>query len=384
MVRKSNNKSKTTVIPPAPPTPQARAPAPAAPQPTEHNRMGFGPFPGPPHVEDLLTADKLHELAQEWFWEPYVPRGALVGLTGGSGAGKSIFCARLIGLVTTGVPLTGNQTRPAGRCIIYSREQDPDRDTRPQLLAAGVDMGRCYLGDVLSTRNAAQVPHIPDRIDRLDQLIQRTKASLVVFDPITSYLSPGISKIDEQHVRSVQESLSVLAIKRDCTIVTILHHKKGKETNPLHKVSGNPAWTAVPRFILQLGTDPRDPTKRLLAVAKGSGGGNAPSRRYEIRGPRGGGVWTLGEPVEISAEEMGGVADDPDERTARGDAVELLKQLLESEEVPYGEVISAGKDLGISPTTMRRAKRDQGIASIHGSRGGKRCLLWKKPDSWPQ
>jgi archaellum biogenesis ATPase FlaH len=380
--RKKKALAESVMSPPPQPPPAARAPDPPRPAPPPSSRIGFAPAV-PDKAPKLMTADQLHEAEQEWLMPGYIPRGRIFLVGGGSGTGKSMMLASLVSAVTRGMCLNSEGRFAPGRAILYSREEDAELDMRPRLIAAGAQMNRVHLGDMLEGRRRTSPALLPDRLDRLEQLIRDLGASLVVLDPITSYLCPGVNKTVEQHVRNVLEPLMDVAANYCCTIAYTCHQKKGKESDPLHKIGGCTAWTDVPRFVMLLSADPKNPGNRVLCMSKTSGDALPPAMRFTIQGQPGRGVFHWGLPCDLTADDLIQNREDPEERDARGEAKMHLKEVLNDADCPANKIIADLRSCGISEKTTRRAKKDLGVTHHHEGTAGNRHMVWRKPENWP-
>jgi putative DNA primase/helicase len=360
--------------------PTARAPD--ARQAAPNGRIGFA-SPAPEPAESILWGSELEERTQEWLIPMRIPRARIVLIAGMTGSGKSLLLAALAASITRGRALVGSESWAPGRALIYSREEDPDLDIRPRLVGADADVSRVGLGDSTHARRTASLPMLPDKLSRLEHLITSHRISFVGMDPITSYLSEGISKGVEQHVREVLEPLITLARARDCTIAYTCHTKKGQESEAIHRIAGATTWADVPRHVVMMGRDPHDPAKRVMVAMKSQGCGPVPALEYVIEyGPTGIRMRFSAE-MDVDADDLVGERDDKETQTTRQEARLLLRSLLEEGELPVSEVIAAGRAIDASGRTMRRAKRELGITHHIVTVAGARKIIWRKPENWP-
>jgi RecA/RadA recombinase len=99
-----------------------------------------------------LQATKASDMAMtatRWLWEDehgcWTPMGALIGLGGREGVGKSTVCAHLAAQATRGV-LSGDFYGTPKGAVIVSTEDDWSATIKPRLVAAGADLDRSYGG----------------------------------------------------------------------------------------------------------------------------------------------------------------------------------------------------------------------------------------------
>src|SRR5260370_35000324 len=98
--------------------------------------------------------------------------------------------------------------------------------------------------------------------------IKRTKAILVVIDPLTALLGRNIDSSRDQDVREVFTPLAQLAERIGCAILLIRHLNKGSSDNILYRGAGSIGIIAAARTGLLVAHDPNDDQKRVFATIK--------------------------------------------------------------------------------------------------------------------
>lgn len=332
----------------------------------------------------LLTADKLVERPLEWLVPGLIPRGRLVLIAGEREAGKSTLFAALVAQVTAGAQLIPSEAAPLGRVLLFSAEEDLETETLGRLRSACACLNRVHLGDRSPGGGPMTPMHLPDRHSQLRDLIRQVRAHLLVMDPITAYLSPGIDLNSESHVRSVLKPMRDLAEQEGCTICYTCHLRKGRGGSAADWVLGSGAWTNVPRFVLSMGRDPHDERRRVIAWTKCSVAKRPPSMRYEIVDHEGHGVLRITEQSTCTAEEIGMHMEGPWERDAIGEAMAFLKLALSEEKRLSDELFIQAQKSGISVRTLRRAKLRLGITASYEMSAGVCRWHWERPKEWPE
>ena len=106
----------------------------------------------------------------EWLERPLWQRSAFQLLAGPKGAGKGTYLASLAARVSA-----------RGRVLFVSSEDSASIDLKPRLVAAGADMGNCFLVD--------GTVRLPEEIDRLRELAEDAGGvELLVIDPIANHI----------------------------------------------------------------------------------------------------------------------------------------------------------------------------------------------------
>ena len=200
-------------------------------------------------TESLVAADKVPMKAVEWLWEPYIPRGMLTLVAGVPGQGKSLFTCWLAA-----------QISKRSRVIMSSSEDDYSVIVRPRLEAAGANMKRISF--------MSPPPLLPRDTDKLLALIDKTRAALVILDPLQDHLEMSIFSPKTTHVLA---PLSKDIGSRNVAVLAVSHTIKSmpKGAHPLYAVGGAAGGVArVMRVVHLFGPHPDDTSLRVLAVAK--------------------------------------------------------------------------------------------------------------------
>src|SRR5205085_11263630 len=105
-------------------------------------------------------------------------------------------------------------------------------------------------------------------LERLEVAIKRTKAVLVILDPLTAILGHNIDASRDQDVREVFTPLAQMAERTNCAILIIRHLSKGASENLLYRGAGSIGIIAAARTGLIVVQNPFDAHQRLLATTK--------------------------------------------------------------------------------------------------------------------
>lgn len=333
-----------------------------------------------------LIAGRATAAQLQWLLPGLIPRGRLTLIVGEAAVGKSTLYAALIAAHTTGtadVTWAGASVRAAGQAVLYSPEGADSEEGLGRLRAAGADLQRVALGDVPGERYRDARLVLPDRLEIVASQWAAHRVSLVVIDPIASYLGPETSLIDSGAVRAMLEGLSSLAEQRDVTILGTAHYRKMRGGGPLDWIAGAAAWSQVPRHIVALGRSPHDPRVRVIAAAKQSTCCSTCAYSFSLEDRDGYGAWRLGRRLDLTAADLGRAPDEAHERDARADAEQLLREALATEEVRAKAIVTRAREEGLGERTLRAAKARLGVTSHHAGTVGDRHRVWRRPEVWP-
>ena len=197
--------------------------------------------------------------AQEWLWRGYLPKGKVIIFCGPPGVGKSSAAYDLAARVSMGSEfpcLAGDRasTAPIGDVLIFTTENSPEQSLKPRLVAAGADLNRIHYVDgvVLRKADGENVETAFDLARYLTmlsaQLEQNREISLVVFDPIGSFLG-GKDSNSMDDMRAVLDPLARVADEFGVTMIAIMHFNKRSEGDIYARLGGSSAFGQVSRCI---------------------------------------------------------------------------------------------------------------------------------------
>jgi putative DNA primase/helicase len=325
----------------------------------------------------------------DWLWSNHLACGKLTLLSGPSELGKSSIAIDWVARLTNGSEWPDGDSAPLGSAVIISSEDAIDDTIVPRLAAAGADLQRVHLLAFAKTDGVTRTFSLQADLDRLGAKINAIgDVSLVVIDPITSYMG---TKIDSHHtvdVRAVLEPLQKFAERFDVAVLMISHPPKAGVTNVLNAVSGSGAFVDAPRMTFIVIKDPDNSARTLLLAGKNNIMRKADGMGYSTEsafvGPDGviltsRIVWdslpvcmSANEALEREAERKRGSSSAEAEgflRERLGNGGGVLSKDLEGEAEAYG----------IKKRTLERARRKLGVkAQKDGYAAGWRLFLEKE------
>jgi hypothetical protein len=191
----------------------------------------------------FVTASALKPRRQEWLWEHRIPLNEVTLLAGVQGRGKSTLTMFYIAGVTT-----GTFGRAPADVVLFSAEEDPETTIVPRLDAAGADLDRVHIYTIEKQFT------LPRDAELLEAAVKEWKVGLVVIDPVLSFLDEDSDAFQPQHVRRALHPLNV--VKKQATILGLIHFRKESATEVVHMVTSSSAFTEVARSVLGLGKEP--------------------------------------------------------------------------------------------------------------------------------
>jgi AAA domain len=318
-------------------------------------------------VAEPIRASQLHARPVEWLWPGRIPQGGLTVLAGEPGLGKSLLSIWLASRLSRG-ELGGS----AAASLFLTAEDSREHTVLPRLVAAGATCERIVFPPPEKDGLERSIS-LPDDIGYLRQLMAKASVRLVVFDPLVAYLPAKVNSWQDQSLRGALAPLAALAREQAAAVLLVAHLNKGQNADPLRRLGGSIGLAAAARSVLLLARDPDDPEgatgpMRVLAQAKSNLGLLEPSLAYRIKpASLANGVTTASlEPAgasRFSAAEVLAL-NETEARSKLSEAEALLRAELENGPRPVTELRQAALELGISITTLDRAKKKLGARSV--------------------
>ncbi|GAC1345908.1 MAG: hypothetical protein NVSMB27_08650 [Ktedonobacteraceae bacterium] len=234
----------------------------------------------------FLSEVKTQEVS--WLWSDRVPLGKITILDGDPGMGKSLLAIHLAACVSTGHPLPDGTPCQQGAVIFIAPEDGAADTLRPRLEAAGGNSSHVLLLNTvedldMKKKQLADRPFsLSQDLEQLEKAIQRTRAVLVILDPLMAVLGHSIDSSRDQDIRAVFTPLAQLAERTGCAILIIRHLNKGISDNALYRGAGSIGIIAAARIGLLVAQHPYEEHRRILATTKNNLSSKASNLSYQV------------------------------------------------------------------------------------------------------
>lgn len=321
----------------------------------------------------LVTLADVTPERVSWLWPGRLPAGKLVTLDGDPALGKSTLAITLASHLSTGRRWPDGTACPLADVVILSAEDGMADTIRPRLDAAGGDPARVHcLTAVRAVTEDGEITTRPPTLADLTpirEVIERTKARLLVIDVLMAYLPGKVDSHRDQDVRAVLHRIAEIADSTGCTMLLLRHLNKSGAGSPMYRGGGSIGIVGAARAGYVVAPDPDDETGavRVLACVKSNLAEQPPSLTYRLESAPGSHVARVvwGEASPHSAADLlrtGGAEDDRSDRDA---AVEWLTGYLTDlgGAAPAAQVMKAARADGINETTLKRARHRAGVTS---------------------
>ena len=310
----------------------------------------------------LINMEQVEIEKIDWLLYPFIPFGKVTIVQGDPGEGKTTMVLQIIAKLTKGeavLPSGSDETALEEKTmalepvnVIYQTAEDGLGDTiKPRLLSAGADCSRVMVID-----DNDQALTMMDA--RLEEAIIKTKARLVVLDPIQGFLGAAVDMHRANEIRPLMKRIAVLAEKYHCAIILIGHMNKNSNGKSSYRGLGSIDFQAAARSVLIVGRIKDEPEIRVVCHVKSSLAPEGKSIAFRL--DKDTGFEWIGE-YDISADDL--LSGENRGQKIRS-AKEFLKEVLASGSVAQTKVAEEAESRGIKKKTLWNAKKELEIDSV--------------------
>ena len=310
----------------------------------------------------LINMEQVEIEKIDWLLYPFIPFGKVTIVQGDPGEGKTTMVLQIIAKLTKGeavLPSDSDESDLEEKTmalepvnVIYQTAEDGLGDTiKPRLLSAGADCSRVMVID-----DNAQALTMMDA--RLEEAIIKTKARLVVLDPIQGVLGTAVDMHRANEIRPLMKRVAVLAEKYHCAIILIGHMNKNSNGKSSYRGLGSIDFQATARSVLIVGRIKDEPEIRVVCHVKSSLAPEGKSIAFRL--DKDIGFEWIGE-YDISADDL--LSGDNRGQKIHA-AKEFLKEILASGSVAQTKVAEEAESRRIKKKTLWNAKKELEIDSV--------------------
>ena len=207
--------------------------------------------------EEILAAvesmEDVEEVEPEWIVYPYIPRGEVIILAARGGTGKGFIVANILAGITNGkYPTIWGKDNPFQgdkELVLYlTTEDDGGKVLKKRFRQAGVNMDHVK---IISRKNPIiQEIKLTDKNDILKVLLNELKPSLVIFDPLQSFLPDRVKMSERNQMRTCVNNLSVIGAETNTSFLIFCHMNKRDTTDIQKAISDSGDIWDIARSVL--------------------------------------------------------------------------------------------------------------------------------------
>jgi DNA polymerase len=227
--------------------------------------------------EDSLQNVKASDVKMKsivWGWPNRFALGKLGIIAGLPDEGKGQILAEIAARHTSKTNKCwpcGEGFAPDGDVVLLSAEDDPGDTVVPRLAAAGADLSRVHIVQMVrDTKGGKRMFNLAGDLGMLRSLIERIGNVIsLLIDPVSAYMGHGrIDTFRTSDVRSVLGPVVDLAAELMIEAIGIMHfNKKTDVTNALLRISDSLAFGAAARHVYGV-VDDAENNRKLFVRAK--------------------------------------------------------------------------------------------------------------------
>lgn len=337
---------------------------------------------GPADLPWYTGAD-LPEQALHWMWPEYFPGGVPMLLYGPSQRGKSTLARALAAAVTCGFGPPGWKKSPPANVLWFAAEEHYRSVVRPRLSAAGADLARVHFPEELRDGSRRRIT-VLEHGRQLQAAVDRTRAALIVFDPITSFVGGEAPPFSNDAAVACMTALTDLGTLTNCAVLGIMQPKKGGRGAADEQISGGMEWFNRARMVYLNSPHPDKRGTAFFIVQKTSLGEPPPSLTWALSKRDGLPLLTWGGTCDVTADTAMHGGEAPEEVVVAQDVVTFLKARLREGPEKVKDLQRWGAEAGFSPYQLQRAKVRLGITFRQHGNNDDKDFWWFKPEKgWP-
>ena len=298
----------------------------------------------------MIRMSEVQSQEVKWLWYPFIPYGKLTIIQGDPGDGKTTLVLNIAAKLSKGEHLDNDMNVQESVNVIYQTAEDGLADTvKPRLELAGADCEKILVIDE-SDKSLSMAD------ERLEEAIAKTRAKVLILDPIQAYLGGGMDMNRANEARDMTKKLGALAEKYQCAILLIGHMNKASGNKAAYREMGSIDFFAVARSVLLVGRIEGEPNTKAVVQIKNNLASFGYPKAFMLSET---GFHWLGD-YEITADEvLGGIAPKANKLEQ---AKQMLRELAETTNmVQSNEIFEMADKQGISKRTLENAKKELGI-----------------------
>jgi hypothetical protein len=310
---------------------------------------------------NLISFDQIHPEQVQWLWRGRVPLGKITILQGDPGIGKSGIALDLASRVSRKQSMpdgTDSDLECAADVLLLSAEDGPADTIRPRLDAREADQQRITIPG--ENRHFS----IPSDASVIHEALQQRGAKLCVIDPLSAFFDATINSWSNQHVRRALTPLADVARQTGAAILVVEHLNKRSGIAAVHRGNGSIGINGAARSVLLACKHPQEPETFVLSNVKNNLCASPLSLSYRTATAENGAMkleWLGNCPYD--ADELVTAAFEATSSRKLSAAMDWLRVRLANASALSKVVEKEAAEIGISPRTLARARKQLGIIS---------------------
>ena len=214
----------------------------------------------------IKTADELDDSPIEWLIPSWIPKRGITLLCADGGTGKTFIWVSLLASLSNGEStfLIDDPGLKEQKKVMCFSGEDPENVFRERFERAGANLKNIYV----CAQDSEEGSDITFQSNKLEGIIQRYRPSIVVFDPLQSFIGSNVDMSRRNQMRSALKPLGYISSKYNLPILIILHtNKRPGESGRDKMADSSDIWDQA-RSVMMCGFD--ENKNRYISLEKSS------------------------------------------------------------------------------------------------------------------
>ena len=301
--------------------------------------------------------DAVEEREPDWLIANYIPKYQITVMAGDGGSGKTTSWCGIAAAVSSGTPSFLENVIPEEfvtyepqKVLFFSSEDSFEYTLKARLRKNGASMGNIYSISLKDERFS----EVKFNSHFLEQLIEKYRPALVIFDPIQSFIPPDIQMGQRNAMRACLNPLIGLGERYKTTFLIIVHANKQQGVYGRKRIADSADIWDIARSVLMVGTT-KDKGIRYLSHEKSNYGPTGDTVLFSIQDGK---IQLEGISDKKDREFVSESAYEVNQKPQRNEAKEFILEYLQDGEKLASDLDAAANAMSISKATLKRAKAD--------------------------
>lgn len=309
------------------------------------------------HSLDMVSMDRVEEKEPDWLITDYMPKYQITSLAGDGGSGKTTIWCSWIADISCGRKTFLENFLPEGfgegtqkKVMFFSAEDSFEYTLKRRLRKNGAKMENIVSIDIADERFS----DIKFNSPFLEQLLEKHRPALCVFDPIQAFVPPDIRMGDRNAMRNCLAPLIGYGEKYGVTFLIIEHANKQSGVWGRKRIADSADIWDISRSVMMAG-ETSEPGIRYLTHEKSNYGPTGRSVLYYIDDE----VIKFKAYTDKKDKDFVTEADyTTRQKPQREEAKEFILDFLKDGEKEVAELDGMAEAMGISKNAIKNAKAD--------------------------
>ncbi len=306
---------------------------------------------------DMVSMDKASEKEPEWLVSGYIPRYQITTLAGDGGSGKTTAWCSLVADISSGRRTFLENFIPDGidhgtpqKVLFFSAEDSFEYVLKRRLRKNGANLENIYSIDVADER----FKDVKFNSSFLEQLLDKYRPALCVFDPIQAFVPPDIRMGDRNAMRSCISPLIGHGEKYGVTFLVIAHANKQSGVWGRRRIADSADIWDISRSVIMAG-ETNEPGIRYLSHEKSNYGQTRSTVLYAIDDEV---ICFKGYAKKKDKDFVTEIDYNSRQKPQRDEAKAFILDFLEDGEKEIAELDEMAAAMSISKNALKNAKTD--------------------------